>query len=392
VSTVEPVADPRSVRAVLGRQVVDAALVFGLVALALMWIWWAPREPEYRDTDVVAVGLAVVSGASMVWRRSRPLVAFAAACVAVVVNAALGYAIGAMQYPVWLGLHSALAHSPRRGSRVGVVVGAVATVGGYALLDRGTVDINIAIGIGVFFALAVLGGEIARSRRALAEAERSRLMLHAQQEASIRERTALQERARLARELHDALGHAVNVMVMQAGVGRHVFDERPDFARAALAQIETVGRDALVELDSVLQMLRSDDDPHAERSTPSLAGLDALCDRIRATGRPVELRVGDVSLSPSGERAAYRIVQEAITNAARHSSDGPIEVSILPEGNYAVVIVHNCGTGFGAPTSGRGHLTMRERARLEGGDLECGPTEDGFVVRATLPTIGAGTR
>jgi signal transduction histidine kinase len=200
------------------------------------------------------------------------------------------------------------------------------------------------------------------------------------------ERLVLQERARLARELHDSLGHAINVMVMQAGVGRHVFDERPAFAREALEHVESVGRVALGELDAVLKVLRPvDGEAVAEPVTPTLAGLEPLCDRIRATGREVDLHVDEVDLSPSAERATYRIVQEALTNAARHTTSGRISVSISRTNGTVDVTVHNAGPRPSVPVAGRGLVNMRERALLEGGRLEYGPVADGFQVRATLP-------
>ena len=202
----------------------------------------------------------------------------------------------------------------------------------------------------------------------------------------MRDRLVLEERARLARELHDSLGHAVNVMVMQAGVGRHVFDEQPEFARQALEQVENVGRVALGELDAVLRVLRPmDGEQRAAPDPANLAGIDALCDRIRSTGREVDLRVEPVALTPTAERAAYRIVQEALTNAARHSESGPIEVSITRDNGDAVITVHNTGKAFAVKGSGRGLVNMRERAHLEGGELESGPVADGFLVRASLP-------
>lgn len=365
----------------------EVALAGALFAAAMATILWAPRSPAYHDGDALQAGLALASAATLLWRRSRPMAAFVSGCALVVGNAALGYPVGAIQYPVWIGVYTVLAAADRR-RQVATVGLALATVAGYVALDRGRLDVEIAIGISVQFSLAVVAGEIVRTRRALAEAERLRLLLDAREEAATREQTVLQERARLARELHDALGHAVNVMVMQAGVARHVFDERPDFAREALGQIETLGRDALVELDAVLRVLGPDDDPSAVRSTPSLAGLGALCDRIRATGRAVDLNVGDVSLSASGERAAYRIVQEAITNAARHSDRGTIDVSLQPCADRVLVTVRNPVHGLRTVRAGRGLLNMAERARIEGGDLQYGPAAEGFVVAASLPAAG----
>jgi len=174
---------------------------------------------------------------------------------------------------------------------------------------------------------------------------------------------------------------------MQAGVGRHVFAERPQFACEALEHVETVGRVALGELDAVLRVLHPDDrEPVAEPVSATLAGLESLCDRIRATGRDIDLQVDDVHLEASAERAAYRIVQEAITNAARHTATGRIAVSITPSDGWVVVSVHNAGPRPAEPVPGRGLVNMRERALLEGGQLQYGPVDDGFLVRASLPT------
>lgn len=116
-----------------------------------------------------------------------------------------------------------------------------------------------------------------------------------------------------------------------------------------------------------------------------MAGLEALCDRIRATGRDVTLSLDEIHLAPSAERATYRIVQEALTNAARHTPSGQSSVSIARVNGSVVVTVHNAGPRPPTPVPGRGLVSMRERALLEGGQLEYGPVPDGFQVRATLP-------
>jgi signal transduction histidine kinase len=372
------------------KLVVDAGLAVLLGTVGVVTVAWGSRESFYRSPGPVAVGLMIVAASSLWWWRSQPLVSLVVASGIVVVNAACGFTVGVVQYPVWIALFSVFARSTRR-SRVIALGVVVAAVVGYLVLDRGPVDGDSTLGIAVTLSVAVLFGEMTRNRWALADSEREALLIRAREESAVMERTVLQERTRLARELHDALGHAVNVMVMQAGVGRVVFDEQPGFARKALENVETVGRDALRELDAVLRVLRPSDDEPREPMATSLSDLGVLCDRIRATGREVELSLDAVTLSASCERAAYRIVQEAITNAARHTVAGPISVSIRPVGHHAVVTVHNGGTGIKAPVAGRGLVNMRERARSEGGQFECGPVEDGFVVRATLPMLVGGT-
>jgi len=372
-----------------------AALMAGSVAVAL----FAPADGEHvRGPSAVA--FAVAAGVTVLWWRAWPLACLVAGSLLVIGNSVAGHAVGGVQYPAWLALYSVLATETGRRVRAAAIGLVVVTVVVWALADRVSVDADSIVGVSILFGLSVLGGEFTRTRRALADADRAQVVLAASQEAAQREHAVLQERARLARELHDALGHAVNVMVMQAGVARHVFDDRPDFARHALGQIETVGRDALRELDGVLHILRTTadddaDDPLADRSTPSLAGLDALCDRIRATGRPVALTRDAVTLTPGGERAAYRIVQEAVTNAARHGRPGPIEVGVTDLGDRVAIEIRN-PVDDGRPhrsarprgSAGRGLVNMQERARLEGGELTAGPDDRGsFVVRATLPAV-----
>jgi signal transduction histidine kinase len=277
------------------------------------------------------------------------------------------------------------ARSSRR-DRVWSVAAVLATAAGYGLADPTGMDLSTFVGIAILVVVAVLLGDGTRSRRELAIAQREAIELHDREQEAAMERLVLQERGRLARELHDSLGHAINVMVMQAGVGRHVFDERPQFAREALEHVESVGRVALGELDAVLRVLRPvDRDAATEPVSPTLAGLGPLCDRIRATGREVDLEVGDVDLAPSAERATYRIVQEALTNAARHTTSGRISVSVAQRNGSVAVTVHNICDRTKTPVAGRGLVNMRERALLEGGQLEYGPVADGFQVRATLP-------
>jgi signal transduction histidine kinase len=367
-----------------GSRVIDGLLVAAVAAVGLVLLL-APQTEGYRDPDAGAVVLVLASAASMWWWRRAPLVSLLLAGGVIVVNSAAGYTVGVVQYPAWIALYSVFARSPRADRRWALAI-LVLTVAGYAIADRGAVDPLTFVGIATLFVVAVLLGEGTRNRRELASSQRAALELHDREREAAMDRLVLQERARLARELHDSVGHAINVMVMQAGVGRHVFDERPQFAREALEHVESVGRVALGELDAVLRVLRPDDrDAEHELASPTLSGLEALCDRIRATGRDVALRVEDVGLSGSAERATYRIVQEALTNAARHTTSGLITVTVESTNGEVVVTVHNVAAGVEPPVAGRGLVNMRERALLEGGHLDYGPVADGFRVRATLP-------
>jgi signal transduction histidine kinase len=368
-----------------GSRLADAGLVAVIAAVGLLTLFVSSTSADYRNADAGAVLFVLASAATMWWWRSAPRAALVAACVIVVVNSASGYPVGVVQYPAWIALYSVFARC-RRSDRWWAVGVVIATIAGYALAEPAPLEISALLGIAIAFLVAVLLGDVTRSRRELAATQREAMELHDREQQAAMESLVLQERARLARELHDSLGHAINVMVMQAGVGRHVFDERPQFAREALEHVESVGRVALGELDAVLKVLRPvDGEAVAEPVSPTLAGLEPLCDRISATGREVDLRLDDVDLSPSVERATYRIVQEALTNAARHTASGRISVTICRTNGAVEVTVHNTGPRPAEPVAGRGLVNMRERALLEGGRLDYGPVADGFRVRATLP-------
>jgi signal transduction histidine kinase len=178
-------------------------------------------------------------------------------------------------------------------------------------------------------------------------------------------------------------------MVLQAGVGRRVFADNPSYAQEALSSIETVGRAALDELNRLLKVLQPDERGTPEPFAPKVADLEHLVERIRATGRQVDLRADDVDLPTSTARAVYRIVQEALTNAVKHSPTGGIRVQVERIGpDVRLEVVNDCDSPPD-PVPGHGLVNMRERARLEGGELEAGPIDGGFRVRGTLPVATA---
>ncbi|WP_052311949.1 MULTISPECIES: sensor histidine kinase [unclassified Actinoplanes] len=181
----------------------------------------------------------------------------------------------------------------------------------------------------------------------------------------------LAERNRLARELHDSIGHALTAMTLQAGAARAVFDSDPEFARQALTAIEETGRAAAGELDAVLGLLRD------EATGPTLTDLDQLL-----TGAvQASVTVGELPVAVS--REAYRIVQESLTNAARHGT-GPVTLRIRQEGDLMITVTNRRGAGDARP-GGHGIAGMRERARLLGGRVTAGPDGENWRVTARLP-------
>ncbi|TDC41710.1 histidine kinase [Micromonospora sp. KC213] len=200
----------------------------------------------------------------------------------------------------------------------------------------------------------------------------------------------LAERNRLARELHDSVGHALTVATLQAGAARELLDTDPEFSRRALRAIEETSRRAMDDLDHVLGLLRDTGTGRGPATTApqsTLAGLDRLVADARAAGLVVESRIGGPldALPAVVSREGYRIVQEGLTNAVRHGR-GPVtlRVAVPPEGLEIELV--NAVRGSPGPTGGgRGLDGMRERVLLLGGQLDAGPEEDRWRVRATLP-------
>ncbi|MEV8636022.1 histidine kinase [Streptosporangium sp. NPDC051023] len=364
------------------------ALAAGSAAASLL----AAAGPPYRDVDLLGLVLVTAAPLFLLWRQVTPLLVLTAASTALVVNEAAGYAVTVVQWPAWIALFTCFSLHGGWLRRLAAALVTASAVGGYLVLDRGSVSLLELSGITMCFLIATVAGDATLSRRAYTVAAEARFLSEARERAMLAERVLIEERARLARELHDALGHAVNVMVMQAGVGRRVFAENPDFGHEALGHIETLGRGALDELDRLLRVLHpaADGAGHVT-AEPTTADLGELAGRVRAAGRDLELNTGEVDLAPSGARALYRIIQEAVTNALRHTDSGRIRVDLAQVDDRVLLEVTNEGTGIPAPVAGRGLVNMRERARLEGGDLEAGPVTGGFSVRAFLPGgTGAG--
>jgi signal transduction histidine kinase len=219
-----------------------------------------------------------------------------------------------------------------------------------------------------------------RARRAERDAERDRRL------------AAAEERARIARDLHDSAGHAINVILVHAGLGRLRTEDSPAEARAAFETIEEVARETVGEIDQLVRVLREDSANGAVEPPPGLAALDALVERHRAAGLAVTATVAGErhSLPPGVDRAAYRILQEALTNAARHGT-GSAEVEVAFRGDALDVTVANpVRPGETPRVAGGGHgvIGMRERAAGLDGRLEAGMHDGRFRVHARLPIAG----
>ena len=206
-----------------------------------------------------------------------------------------------------------------------------------------------------------------------------------------RRRRASEERLRIARELHDVVAHHLSLINVQAGVALHLLDERPEHARTALGAIKGASKDALEELRSVVDVLRSGDEGAPRAPAPTLADLDAVVERAAAAGLDVQVVTSGPPrpLPRPVERAAVRIVQEAVTNVLRHAGRAAASVELTYGADALVVQVDDDGAGMagdGPARAGSGIAGMRERVTALGGRLDAGPRSGrGFRVRAWLP-------
>jgi len=365
----------------------DAVLAVALGALAQSMVW----RGHVDGPRALIAPLFLLVGPPLVVRRRLPLVPIAALATAVVVQAlATGNAPegAGLLLPLVVALYSVAAYGSRRQALLGLVVAVVGAV--VHDLNDPQVRTGEQIWSDVFFDLALfavwLAGLFVHGRRDLAALERRAEELERQRAQAVAD-----ERARIARELHDVIAHHITVAVVQAVAALGILGTQPERARAPLGRIEQSGREALAELRRLVGILRDDDDQRGLRPQPGLGELDTLIDGMRGAGLPVELQVeGPARPLPRGiDLSAYRIVQEALTNALKHAGPATAQVNVrYGDESLELEVVDDGHGGRAANGVGGGHglVGMRERVALYGGDLEARPQYGGgFVVRARLP-------
>jgi signal transduction histidine kinase len=241
----------------------------------------------------------------------------------------------------------------------------------------------------VDFGIAWAAGFTLRERAEKAEAAETRA-IQAERDRETATRIAVaEERARIARELHDVVAHAVSVMVLQVGAVRHQLPDSRAEDRDALKGVERAGRTALGEMRRLLAAMRRDGDDVEFRPQPGLDGLDSLLEEVGRAGLPVELHVdGEPVPLPRGvDLSAYRIVQEGLTNALKHARASTADVTVRYGHQELQIEVRDDGVGS-ATTDGLGHglVGVRERVKIYGGEMNAGAsTEGGFVLSTRLP-------
>jgi signal transduction histidine kinase len=358
------------------------------IVLLLASHWQAPHAP----TPQVADALGVLAALSLVLRRPWPVATLALS----VVTAAAYLLLGNPPGPILLAPFVAALHlvAYRRlslslpaaaGAGVVLAVAHVRTAG----------PAPDAIFLAIWIGAAALFAAIQGVRTAFAaEAQAGREWAEKSRDEAARRRLA-EERLRMAREVHDVVGHSLAVITLQAGVADHLLDSQPDKARTALGAIREVSRQALGELRAELASLRGETATEAVRAPAAgLGGLGDLVAGMRAAGLDVayQTSVAEARVPEAVGQAAYRIVQESLTNVVRHAGEGAgAQVTVGITDGMLRVEVADTGRGAQAEVGGSGLEGMRERAEALGGHLDAGDRpQGGFVVRAELPLRSPG--
>jgi signal transduction histidine kinase len=363
---------------------VDVALAAVTFAATMAMLGSGRFEDEPRDVDPLGITLAALTALPLLARRRWPLIVFPAVWIPTVLLYALGYSLGP---PIgsMIALYEVAAsprHSRTQAFRVALVVAAgllfflVVTIvfwGAYPIAE-------FVFGVVTWGASWYVGDRV-RLRRERQEAVRER-------EAGRQRVAVAEERTRIARDLHDSAGHAINVILVQAGAARLLRDKDPAGATEALETIEEVARETLGDIDRMVRALRDGEAPGAVEPPSGLSALAGLVERHRASGLEVSVDVRGAArpLPAALDGTAYRILQEALTNASLHG-DGAARVEIEYGDEALALTVTNRAGRNGAARAGGGHglVGMRERAALMGGTLEARDDDGLFRARARLP-------
>jgi signal transduction histidine kinase len=367
---------PPSYREVMRR---SALIDGGAAALAIAFLLAATPHIEVardeRSLDALGYAVLVVAGGSLAISRRRPWIAVGVIAAALTTYIVREYAGGPVFVTGWISLFSLGYHVRRRNAFFGAAVMSGALIIAGLITGRSEPLIHLAF-VGWSAAAVVLGD-----------------LLHTHRDSRVEEarRHLAEERLRIAQDLHDSVAHAMATINVQAGAAAHVVDRRPEAAKEALTAIQEASGDVLDELGALLNVLREPDTAAARTPTPGLRELPALVEATTKAGLVIHLNVDgpiDAVAQPAGT-AAYRIVQESLTNVVRHAGgthanvnvhvdhDGALEVDITDDGRGGSSSHHGAG---------RGIQGMRERAATTGGAIDIGPRAGGgFAVHATWP-------
>jgi signal transduction histidine kinase len=354
-----------------------------------------PRTAEPVPLTANVVALLVVACLALVLRRFAPvsvwLVTLAASAVSVLIVAGPAPAI----VTTLVALYTIATLRPVRTAVLAAIVTPITLGAAYVTAASSPLFNDATYTVAAVSAMAcAIGIAVKGNRQMMAEAqERARVAEQTREQEA--QRRVTEERLRIARELHDVLAHHIAVINVQSGVARHLLASDPTAADEALGHVREASGLVLTEMSTILDLLRTSDDATETQPAPGLAQVDALVDSVRRNGTTVTVRTSGSPrhLAPGADLAAYRLIQESLTNAGKHGA-GSAEVTVAyREGSVAIMVANPLVAGDPPSGGGGGHglVGMRERVSALGGYLDAGEQPDGrFVVRAELPsTAGA---
>ncbi len=381
---------------------VDNRLVDAFIAFAITFVGVGSQfadttqgNADFRDTDLLAVVIGLFACVPVFWRRRAPLPALVVSAAAVTVVASMDYPTGNLPLGVLFLCFGLGAYAPRRDAWIGLSAVAIGLVT-IRVVGAPDYDLLVASFNAALFGGGWMAGQLVRTRSAATTARLAEAEERAEAQRQHAARAVAEERLRIAQELHDVVAHSMSVIAVQAGMGVHVIDTRPDDAKQALASISATSRQTLQEMRRLLGVLRGEDGDRSNAPAPGIGDLPALVADVQATGTPVTLSVeGEPCDIPHGvELSVYRLVQEGLTNVIKHAGKASaavtlryqpceVEVEIVDDGRGAAAAA---GAASGSGSGGHGLLGMRERVAVWGGTLDVGPRPGGgFRVLATVP-------
>ncbi len=374
------------VRDLLVRRATDVAIAFILAAVSVLEVSLPMSSVVGSGSEEVTMAVALFSCAALVARRTHPL----ATALVILLLWPVVYTVTPLLVLFWgqfvpivVALYSVARHGSTRHGLYGAGAGAATLL----FFDLRVAELNAASEIVFHWMVCTVAWSLGRfvrvyENRAHDQARRAALAERSSREQALQ--AAADERARIARELHDIVAHSVSVMVVQAGAAQKALDD-PEYVEKALDSIRSTGTTALEEMRRVVALIRDTESPADLQPQPDLASLESL---VTDMDIPTSLSVEGAKrpLSAAVALSAFRIVQEALTNVRRHSSASSVQVTLryLPES--LEIEVDDDGVGAAVAAGGNGLIGMRERAQLYGGTVATTTAPgEGFKVRAVLP-------
>ncbi|MCI0679519.1 MAG: histidine kinase [Actinobacteria bacterium] len=357
-------------------------LLAAAATLLILLEIWVLDQPELRLARSVP---GIAAGVSLAFLRTKPFAAYLMNGVAIVTLIALGHPSDFYQWTNLIAIFGASSRLELREASLVLAFG-VAGVVFYFIRFPDEAPLTVAAAVLAIWIAAWFAGRAQFSRLREAEVTHDRDVTRAELAARQAGMELEEERSRVARELHDIIGHSVNVMVLHAGAGQGAVETDPATARRSLETIAATGRKALADLDLMLDVLHGE---AGNRPLPGIEQLDELCRSVAETGLSVDLSVtGDRSeVNPSLGVTVYRIVQEGLTNVIKHAEARQVSVEVAIGNEVSIALFDDGVGGDGHP--GRGLRGIEERAYLHGGTVTYGDGADGgFELRCRLP-LGA---